>query len=64
MLPNFGFSADMQKLFEQLSLEYNTESSKESKRIRALFGVPAKEFFKLSATISQLLVGFLVAVKL
>lgn len=49
----------MQKIFEQLSLEYNTESSKEWKRVRALFGVPVRDFFKISPTINRLLVGFL-----
>lgn len=49
----------MQKIFEQLSLEYNTESSKEWKRVRALFGVPVRDFFKISSTTNRLLVGFL-----
>lgn len=47
----------MQKCLEQLSLEHNAESSKESKKIQALFSIPTKEFFKLSSSINQVLVS-------
>ncbi|KAI6223653.1 Kinase domain-containing protein [Aphelenchoides fujianensis] len=52
---DLDLSENIRRQVEQLSLEHETESSKDFKRIRGLFSVPQRQFFVLSTLFGRVL---------